>query len=106
MNELKLVSKRTESIKPLVEGTILEETAKPNAAALRSTEDGIQKTQLSLQEFEQTYQMLTEDFIQRYENDEFQETLEFAEWIGEQRMLKRLQEKVERLREIEFANLI
>jgi hypothetical protein len=96
MNELKLVSKRAESIKPLVEGAI--------AAALRSTEDGIQKTQLHLQEFERTYQMLTEDFIQRYENDEFQETLEFAEWIGEQRMLKRLQEKAERLREIEFAN--
>jgi PAS domain-containing protein len=97
MNELKLVSKRAESIKPLVEGAI--------AAALRSTEDGIHKTQQRLQAFEQIYGIPTEEFIQRYENDEFQETLEFAEWIGEQRMLKHLQEKAERLREIEFANL-
>jgi hypothetical protein len=95
MNELKLVSKRSESIKPLVEGVI--------AAALRSTEDSIQRTQQQMKEFEATYGMLTEVFIERYENDEFQETLEFAEWVGEYRMLGRLQEK-ERLREIEFAS--
>jgi hypothetical protein len=96
MNELKLISKRPESIKPLVESAI--------AAALRSTEEGVHTTQQRLQAFEDAYQITTEDFIQRYENDEFQETLEFAEWIGEHRMLKRLQEKAERLREIEFAS--
>jgi hypothetical protein len=96
MNELKLVSKRSESIKPLVEGALL--------AALRSTEDGIQRTRQRLQEFEASYGISTEVFLARYENDELQETLEFAEWVGESRMLGRLQEKAERLREIEFAS--
>jgi hypothetical protein len=70
---------------------------------LRSTEAGIKTTEQRLQEFEQKYQMSTEEFIQRYENDELQETLEFAEWIGESRMLQGLRKDAERLRGIEFV---
>jgi hypothetical protein len=58
---------------------------------LRDTEKGIQITQKRLQEFEQKHQMTTEAFIQRYENDELEETLDLAEWVGEYRMLKGLQ---------------
>jgi hypothetical protein len=47
--------------------------------------------------------MLTEVFVQRYENDEFQETLEFGEWIGEYRMLKGLRDDVMQLRGIKFV---
>jgi hypothetical protein len=96
MTELKLTSKRSGSLQPLIEGAIAE--------ALRSTETGIHRTVQRLQDFEKKYQLSTEVFLQRYENDEFQETLELDEWIGEFRLLQRLQEKVERLREIEFAN--
>ncbi|MBW4443480.1 MAG: hypothetical protein KME10_20050 [Plectolyngbya sp. WJT66-NPBG17] len=49
-------------------------------------------------------QLATEEFLRRYEHDEFQETLELDEWTGESRILKRLQEKATRLREIEFAD--
>jgi hypothetical protein len=93
MSELKLISKHPGSIKSLVEGAII--------APLRSTEAGIKTTEQRLQEFEQKYQIPTEQFIQRYENDEFQETLEFIEWIGESRMLQGLREDAERLRGIE-----
>ena len=96
MTELKLTSKRSGSLQPLIEGAIAE--------ALRSTEAGIQLTAQRLRDFEEKYQLSTEVFLHRYENDEFQETLELDEWIGEFRLLQRLQEKVERLREIEFAN--
>jgi hypothetical protein len=96
MAELKLTSKHSDSLKPLIEGAIAE--------ALRSTEAGIQHTAQRLREFEEKYQLSTEEFLHRYENDEFQETLELDEWIGELRLLQRLQEKVERLRGIEFAN--
>jgi hypothetical protein len=95
MSELKLTSKYPGSIKSLVEGAI--------TATLRSTEAGIKTTEQRLQEFEQKYQIPTEEFIQRYENDEFQETLELAEWIGEYRMLQGLKEDAERLRGIEFV---
>jgi hypothetical protein len=95
MNELKLTSKHPGSIKSLVEGAI--------TTTLRSTEAGIKTTEQRLREFEQKYQMSTEEFIQRYENDEFQETLEFAEWIGESRIFQGLMEDAERLRGIEFV---
>jgi len=96
MNELKLTSKHSGSLKPLLEGAIVE--------ALRSTEAGIQQTAQRLRGFEEKYQLSTEEFLHHYENDEFQETLELDEWIGEFRLLQRLQEKVERLRGIEFAS--
>lgn len=96
MNELKLISHHLGSLQPLIEGAIIE--------ALRSTEAGIQRTEQRLREFEDTYQLSTVEFLHRYENDEFQETLELDEWIGELRMLQRLQEKAERLRGIEFVN--
>ncbi len=44
------------------------------------------------------------DFIQRYENDALEETLEFAEWIGEYRLRERLLEKAAAVRAIWFAD--
>ncbi len=95
MNELKLVSQHPGAIRPLVESAII--------AALHETELGIHKTEQRLQEFEHKYQIPTEDFVRRYENDEFAETLELGEWIGEYRMLKGLHEDAMRLRGIEFV---
>ena len=48
--------------------------------------------------------MATQEFISRYENDEMEETMDFAEWIGEFRLLERLKEKAETLKDIRFAN--
>jgi len=95
MNELKLVSQYPGAIRPLVESAL--------TAALHDTELGIQKTEQRLQAFESKYQMPTEDFVRRYENDEFAETLELGEWIGEYRMLKGLREDAMQLRGIEFV---
>jgi hypothetical protein len=95
MTELKLISKQGGSLQTLIEGVI--------ADALRSTETGIGQTEARLRSFEQQYQLSTSEFLERYSNDEFQETLELDEWIGESRMLKRLQEKAERLRGVELV---
>ncbi len=95
MTELKLISKQSTPIQPIVQNAI--------DSFVRSSEDGIQKTQQRLREFEHKYQMTTREFIQRYENDELDETLEFGEWIGESRMLQGLLEDVEQLRGIEFV---
>ena len=95
MNELKLVSKHPGSIRALVESAIM--------GSLREIEQGIQRTQQRLQNFETQYQMSTEEFVRRYENDELIETFELGEWIGEYRMLKGLQEDATQLRGIEFV---
>ena len=96
MAKLTLVSPRDYPLQPLVEAALANE--------LRFLEVGIQRTEQRLGEFEQKHQMNTEEFIARYENDEFSETLEFAEWIGEHRLLARLREKAETLRGVQFAH--
>jgi hypothetical protein len=96
MSTLTLVSPRNHPLQPLVEAALAKE--------LNFLEAAIQRTKQRLDEFEQKYQMTTKEFVTRYENDEFTETLEFDEWIGEYRLLARLQEKVEMVREIQFAN--
>lgn len=67
---------------------------------LRLLESGIRQTKNRLKKFEEKYNMTTENFIFNYENDAIGETLEFAEWIGESRMLERLTDKSEALKNI------
>jgi hypothetical protein len=94
--ELTLISTHQRPLKPLVEAALANE--------LRLLEAGIQRTERRLREFEARYQLSTDEFTRRFEGDEFEETLEFAEWIGEYRLLERLREKVDTLQGVEFAN--
>lgn len=71
---------------------------------LRLYEAAIQRTDERLEEFETKYGYSTEEFIQRFRNDEFPETMEFFEWIGEYRMRKRLEQKAEAFREIQIVD--
>jgi phage shock protein A len=96
MTELTLISPHRRPLQPLVEAALRNE--------LRLLEANIQRTEQRLQEFEHRHGLSTAEFISQYENDELAETLELAEWIGEHRLLERLQEKADVLREIRFAN--
>ena len=87
MTELILVSTRQLPLKPLVETALANE--------VRLLEVGIRRTERRLREFETAHRMSTREFIRRFENDEVDETLERAEWIGEYRLLQRLHEKTE-----------
>ena len=96
MAELKLISDHERQIKPLVEAALKNE--------LRLLEAGIKRTEQNMRKFEVKFHLSTLEFIGRYENDEIEETMDYAEWIGEHRMLERLREKAETLRGIRFAN--
>ena len=96
MAELTLISPRKRQLKPLVQAALRTE--------LRLLEACIRRTEQNVQEFEIRYGLPTAEFIRRYEQDELEETLEFAEWIGEFRLLQRLREKADTLQEIRFAN--
>lgn len=96
MVELKLRSSRQRSLKPLVEAALQNE--------LRLLQAGIRRSQQRLQKLEARYGLSTDEFLQRYENNQIEETLEFSEWIGEYRMLERLKEKAQALQEVEFAD--
>lgn len=96
MAALTLTSPRRRPLRPLIEGAIQNE--------LRVIEAGIRRTEERLRTFEAEYDLSTEAFLEKYENDRLPETLDYAEWIGEYRMLQRLREKAETLREIRFAD--
>ncbi len=96
MNKLKLVSKAEHVLKPIVEAALENE--------LRLIEAGIRQTEQNLKKFEEKYQLNTRDFITDYENDRFEESMEFIEWIGEYKLLKRLLEKADTLRSISFES--
>ena len=57
-----------------------------------------------LQRFETENGMSSAEFLRRYENDELPESLDYAEWIGEYRILTRLREKANAYREITFVH--
>jgi len=96
MSELTLVSTHKWPLKPLVQAALENE--------LRLLEAGTRRTEKRLDQFEAKYRLSTVDFIRKYENDELAESLDFAEWVGEYRMLARLREKMETLRGVNFEN--
>ena len=59
---------------------------------LRLLEAGIRRSAQRLQDSEARHGLSTTDFLQRYEENALEETLEFAEWIGEFRLRERLGE--------------
>lgn len=67
-------------------------------------EDAIWQTERRLKHFEGLHRMTSAEFVQRYEDDEFEESLDYADWIGEYRLLRRLKEKADTYREIQFVN--
>ncbi len=96
MHELKLLSESGHQLKPIVEAALQNE--------LRLIEAGIRQTEQSLKKFEEKFQLKTQNFIADYENDKLEETMEYIEWIGEFRLLERLNEKADTLRGIRIAS--
>ena len=96
MVELKLVSESQHPLRSIVENALANE--------LRLQEAGIKRTDQRLHDLESRYQMTTAEFLRAYEDNKLPETLEFAEWVGEYRMLARQREKVETLRGIRVAS--
>lgn len=96
MTELTLISSYEQPLKPLVEAALANEA--------RLLQAGIRRTEQRLHEYEVRFEMSTSEFLRRFEGGELEEVLDFDEWVGENRLLQRLQEKLETLRGIEFAN--
>ena len=96
MADVRLIYDGERQLKPLVEAALANE--------LRLTEAGVKQAKNRVNEFEKRYRMSSKEFITRYENYEIEENMDFAEWIGELRLLERLQEKMETLKDIRFEN--
>ncbi len=96
MAELKIKSKDPKSLRRIIESALSER--------LHSVQVGIKKTKERLLSFENQYQLSTEEFITRFNNDELPHSFDFDEWIGESRMLEHLQQTKESIEEINFVD--
>lgn len=96
MAELKLRSKDPDSLRRIIQSALSER--------LQGVTAGIKRTEERLLEFENKYQLSTEEFISRFNNDEFTHNFDFDEWIGESRMLTHLQQTKESIEEIDFVD--
>ncbi len=96
MTTLTLTTAKERPLRPLVEAALENQ--------LRLLQAGIDRAQERLHTFESEHGLSSESFIQRYENDEYLETLNYDEWIGEYRLLMRLKDKAETLRDIHIAD--
>jgi len=70
---------------------------------IQSLEDGLRRTQERIRAFETQYGFSTQDFLERYRQDQIQETLETIEWVGEYRMERHLRKRLQNLRGIRVA---
>ena len=72
---------------------------------LQEIEKSILQTQQKLQAFEEKYELSTEEFLARFENNqlEHQLNMDFDEWIGEAWMLNKLQHQYKELQERELC---
>ena len=96
MAQLTLISPRKRPLRPLAEAALDHQ--------VRLLQTAIRRSEQKLRTFETGYGLSSEEFPRRYENDELEETLEFAEWVGEIRLLQRLKDKADTLREVQFAH--
>jgi hypothetical protein len=96
MGDIRLVTKGKRELRPLVEAALANE--------LRLIEAGIRQGERRLKAFEEKHHASTRELVSRYERDERDESIEIAEWIGEYRLVERLREKAETIREIRFEN--
>lgn len=73
---------------------------------VRQLLDSLNLTEERLKQFESKYQISTNEFLHKLENDELEHRmdLEFDEWVGESWIKDRLLEDLQHLREVEFAN--
>ncbi|MBC6421227.1 MAG: hypothetical protein GDA43_07565 [Hormoscilla sp. SP5CHS1] len=95
MGELKILCKHPDSLKLFFQDMLAKE--------LQLLARSIQRSESRLREFEDKYQLSTD--VRRYENDEFAETLELDEWIGESMMLKRLRKNLDIYGGVKFVSI-
>ena len=96
MAELKLRSKDPDSLRRIIESALSER--------LQSVIAGIKRTEERILELETKYQLSTNEFINRFNNDELSHSFDFDEWIGESRMLTHLKQMKESIEEVDFVN--
>ncbi|KAF5428736.1 hypothetical protein C5S39_10725 [Candidatus Methanophagaceae archaeon] len=89
MAELVIRTGKPESIMPVLDSAIRNQ--------LKLLKTSINRTKARISSFEQKYSISTEQFIQKIRDGMDDDNLEFVEWVGETKILKRLEEEYNEL---------
>ena len=89
MAEIMIRTDKPESIVPILESAIRNQ--------LKMLKASINRTKMKITSFEQKYNMSTEQFMQKIGEGMDDDNLDYVEWIGETKILKRLEEEYKEL---------
>jgi len=89
MAEIVIRTGKPESIMSVLDSAIRNQ--------LKLLKTGINRTKSRISSFEQKYNMPTEQFMQKIREGMDDDNLDFVEWIGETKILKRLEEEYKEL---------
>ena len=96
MGQITLISPDDTSIRTIIESALKSRE--------RILELSIRRTETRLQKFEDTYGYRTTEFLEKFRHNELQHSFDFDDWIGESRMLTRMQEKLARIQGIQIVD--
>ncbi len=89
MSETVIRISKPESVMPVLESAIRNQ--------LKLLKTSIKRTEIKIKSFEQKYNMSTEQFMQKIREGMDDDNLDYVEWIGERKILKRLEEEYKEL---------
>ena len=89
MAEIVIRTGKPESIMPVLDSAIRNQ--------LKLLKTSINRTKIRISSFEQKYNMSTEQFMQKIREGMDDDNLDYVEWIGETKILKRLEEEYKEL---------
>jgi len=89
MAEIVIKTGKSKSIMPVLESAIRNQ--------LKMLKVSINRTKMKIQDFEQKYNMSTEQFLQKIREGMDEDNLDYVDWIGETKILKRLEEEYKEL---------
>jgi len=89
MAEIVIRTGKPESVMPVLDSAIRNQ--------LKLLKTSINRTKKRISSFEQKYNMSTEQFMQKIRAGMDDDNLDYVEWIGETKILKRLEEEYKEL---------
>ncbi len=95
MAEILIKGNKAESIRPILDSAIRNQ--------LKLLKASINRTQIRISSFEQKYNMSSEQFVQKIREGMDDDNLDFVEWIGETKILKRLEEEYKELEGLQIC---
>ena len=89
MAEIVIRTGKSESVMPILDSAIRNQ--------LKLLKTSINRTKIRINDFEQKYNMSTEQLMQKIKKGMDDDNLDFVEWVGETKILKRLEEEYNEL---------